>query len=63
VPAVDIISTSNAAETVPWRQWHHWNLMRNIAAVRLSKGMSVLTLNIVSEGNMNLAYLDFRAKE
>jgi hypothetical protein len=61
--AVDIISTRNAAETVPWRQWHHWNLMRNIAAVRLPQGMSVLTLNIVSEGNMNLAYLDFRAKE
>jgi Carbohydrate binding module (family 6) len=63
LPAVDIISTRNAAETVPWRQWHHWNLMRNIATVRLPQGKSVLTLNIVSEGNMNLAYLDFRAKE
>jgi hypothetical protein len=63
VPPVDIISTKNAAETVPWRQWHHWNLMRNIAAVRLPEGLSVLTLNVVAEGNMNLAYLDFRAKE
>jgi hypothetical protein len=63
VPAVDIISTRNPAETVPWRQWHHWNLMRNIATVSLPKGVSVLTLTIVSEGNMNLAYLDFRARD
>jgi hypothetical protein len=37
--------------------------MRDIATVTLSKGVSVLTLNVVSEGNMNLAYLDFRPKE
>ncbi len=63
VPAVEIISTRNAAETVPWRQWHHWNLMKGIAVVSLPKGASVLTLNVVTEGNMNLAYLDFREKE
>jgi hypothetical protein len=59
-PAFDILSTWNAAETIPWRQWHHWNLMNRVAVVSLPEGVSVLTLHIVSEGNMNLAYLDFR---
>lgn len=62
-PAIEILSTWNAAETVPWRQWHHWNLMRDIAVVSLPKGISVLTLRIISEGNMNLAYLDFSPRE
>jgi hypothetical protein len=61
VPATDVLSTANAAETIPWRQWHHWNVMKNFAVVSLPRGVSVLTLHIVSEGNMNLAYLDFRA--
>ncbi|HXQ80348.1 MAG TPA: hypothetical protein VN775_03485 [Opitutaceae bacterium] len=61
-PAMGIVPTSKAAETVPWRQWHHWNLMRGIAAVILPKGVSVLTLHVVSEGNMNLAYLDFEPR-
>jgi hypothetical protein len=63
VPAVEILSTSNPAETVPWRQWHHWNLMRSIAVVDLPKGVCVLTLHIVSEGNMNLAYLDLSPRK
>ena len=57
---IDVLSTWNASETIPWRQWHHWNLMRSIAVVSLPEGVSVLTLHVVSEGNMNLAYLDFR---
>jgi hypothetical protein len=63
VPAIDVISTWSAAETVPWRQWHHWNVMKDIAIVSLPKGINVLTLHIVSEGNMNLAYLDFKRRE
>ena len=60
VPATEVLSTSNAAETIPWRQWHHWNLMKDLAVVKLPSGISVLTFHVVSEGNMNLAYLDFR---
>ena len=37
--------------------------MTNIAEVKLPKGVSVLTLHIVTEGNMNLAYLDFKPKK
>jgi hypothetical protein len=62
VPSIDVTSTWSAAETIPWRQWHHWNLLNDAAVVSLPKGLSVLTLRIVSQGNMNLAYLDFRPR-
>jgi hypothetical protein len=60
VSSINIISTKNDKDPVAWRQWHHWNLMTNVAEVELPKGVCVLTLHIVTEGNMNLAYLDFR---
>ena len=55
-----IQSTFNDADPIAWRQWHHWNLAKKIAGVRLPAGKSVITVHIVSEGNMNLAYFDFR---
>lgn len=61
-PAINIISTRNDQEPVAWRQWHHWNVMTNIAEVKLPKGVSVLTVHILTEGNMNLAYFDFKPK-
>jgi len=60
---INIISTRNDTDHVAWRQWHHWNLMTNLAEVNLPKGVSVLTVHIVTEGNMNLAYLDFKLKD
>jgi len=59
---VQIVSTADPAETIAWRQWHHWNLMKDVAEVKLPKGVSVLTLRVLAEGNMNLAYLDFEPK-
>ena len=59
---INISSTRNDSEPVAWRQWHHWNVMTNLVTVELHKGVSVLTVHIVTEGNMNLAYLDFRLK-
>jgi hypothetical protein len=56
---IKIDSTYNALDPVAWRQWHHWNYAEDLASLPLSKGMHVLTVNIVLEGNMNLAYLDF----
>jgi hypothetical protein len=61
-PAISVIPTSNPAEPIPWRQWHHWNLMKGIAVVDLPRGKSVLTLHVLTQGNMNLAYLDFEPK-
>ena len=36
--------------------------MKDAAEVKLPKGVSVLTVRILTEGNMNLACLDFRRK-
>jgi hypothetical protein len=60
VSSINIISTRNGNDPIAWRQWHHWNIMTNMAEVALPKGLCVLTLHIVTEGNMNLAYLDFK---
>jgi hypothetical protein len=57
---LSIVSTSNPAEPIAWRQWHHWNLTRDFVQVALPQGVNVLTLHVVSEGNMNFAYLDFK---
>jgi hypothetical protein len=62
VSSVDIISTRNAHDPLAWRQWHHWSVLTNMAEVKLPKGLCVLTLRILTEGNMNLAYLDFKPK-
>jgi hypothetical protein len=63
IPVINVITTRNDDEPVAWRQWHHWNLMTNIAEVKLPKGKSVLTVHILTEGNMNLAYFDFKPKD
>jgi hypothetical protein len=55
-----IISTFNASDPIAWRQWHHWNVLRNFVGLRLPAGKSVLTVHILTEGNMNLAYFDFK---
>ena len=56
-----IPTTFNASDPIAWRQWHHWNLTPGLAKVRLPAGKSVLTVHILTEGNMNLAYFDFKA--
>lgn len=55
----DVISTSDPADTVSWRQWHHWNKL-DIGKIKLTKGKHVLTLKTVKNGNMNYDYLEFR---
>jgi hypothetical protein len=55
-----IKSTFNPAEPIAWRQWHHWNLAPGLVKVHLPAGKSVLTVHILTEGQMNLAYFDFK---
>jgi len=62
VSAVDIISTKTDQDPVAWRQWHHWNIVTNMAEVALPKGVCVLTLHVLTEGNMNFAWLDFKPR-
>lgn len=56
---LDIPSTYNSADPIEWRQWHHWNDLRNLAKFKLGKGTHLLTLHVLAGGNMNLAYIDF----
>ena len=58
--AVYVDSTFDAADPVAWRQWHHWNMAKGIARVHLAKGRNVLTVHILTGGNINLAWLDFK---
>lgn len=54
-----VASTYDAADSVAWRQWHHWNVAHNLARIHLNKGRNVLTVHTVSEGQMNYATLEF----
>jgi hypothetical protein len=56
---LDISSTYNDDETVSWRQWHHWNIMNHLSQVSLPKGLNVLTVHVLTKGNMNFAYFAF----
>jgi hypothetical protein len=56
-------STHQDKDTVAWRQWHHWNLASNLAEVELQKGIHVLTLHIVANGNMNFDWIEFKLKK
>src|SRR6202789_3111745 len=55
---INIPSTFSTAEPIAWRQWHHWNLLPHATTVHLPAGRSVLTVHILTQGQMNLAYLD-----
>jgi hypothetical protein len=55
-----VTSTHNDRDTVAWRQWHHWNKMDSLTTVNLKKGVHILTLQIVANGNMNFDYLEFQ---
>jgi hypothetical protein len=58
-----IPSTRHNQETIDWRQWHHWNKLNNGTSFPLKKGIHVLTLKTVFNGNMNFDYLEFKLKE
>jgi len=57
--ALPILSTAAGAEPVPWRQWHHWNYLDQIALLKLKKGIHTLTLHTIETGEMNYDYLNF----
>ncbi len=57
---IAIPATFAAADTVAWRQWHHWNYMDNIATIYLKKGIQTFTIHTVETGNMNYDFITFR---
>jgi hypothetical protein len=58
--SLPIVSTFNAADPLAWRQWHHWNLAPGLVRLHLPAGKSVLTVHILTQGQMNLACFDFK---
>jgi hypothetical protein len=58
--ALEVTSTYDPAYPLAWRQWHHWNLAPQFFKLRLNKGKNVLTVHVVTSGNMNLVYFDFK---
>jgi hypothetical protein len=57
---IEVPTTFDARDPIAWRQWHHWNLLKDAAIVELPAGPSVLTVHTLSGGNMNFATLEFR---
>jgi hypothetical protein len=57
---LEIATTNDLADPIAWRQWHHWNLAPRLFKLRLNKGKNVLTVHILTLGNMNLAYFDLK---
>ena len=56
---IDIKSTYREDDPIDWRQWHHWNIKKGITRIKLNKGIQVITLHTVEQGNMNYNYLEF----
>jgi hypothetical protein len=54
-----ITSTYVAADTIAWRQWHHWNYIDNLARLDLKKGLHTITIHTVEIGQMNYDYINF----
>ena len=54
-----IVSTENLADPIAFRQWHHWNVARRLARLKIEAGRHVLTLHTRETGQMNYAYFDF----
>jgi hypothetical protein len=58
--SLDITTTSDLHDPLAWRQWHHWNLASQLFKVHLDKRKNVLTVHILTNGTMNLAFFDFK---
>jgi hypothetical protein len=58
--SISIPSTFVKADSVAWRQWHHWNYIDQIARIDLRKGLQTITLHTVETGQMNYDYINFK---
>jgi hypothetical protein len=56
-------STFDAADPVAWLEWASLERSANYWLVEPGSGGNVLTVHIVTRGQMNLAYFDFKSEE
>jgi hypothetical protein len=57
---IAIPTTFVEADSVPWRQWHHWNYIDDIAKIDLKEGLQTITIHTVETGQMNYDYIKFQ---
>ena len=57
-----VMSTHKDADTLAWRQWHHWN-KSDFGNIMLKRGKQTITLKTISNGNMNYDYLEFTRRD
>jgi hypothetical protein len=55
-----IPSTFVVADSLKWRQWHHWNYIDSISRIELKEGLQTLTLHTVEIGWMNYDCINFK---
>ena len=58
--SISIPTTYVAADSVAWRQWHHWNYIDSIASIELKSGVQTITLHTVEIGQMNYDFISFK---
>ena len=56
---IPVPSTFVPADTVAWRQWHHWNYIDSITNIHLKKGLQIFTIHTDDIGQMNYDYINF----
>ncbi len=56
---VEMPSTYVNDDPIHWRQWHHWNYLKDFGEVKLEKGIQIITLSTRETGQMNYSYIDF----
>ena len=52
-------STFAQADTVEWRQAHHWNHVAGLGPIYLPTGKQLLTLHFIDQPVMNFDYMEF----
>jgi len=57
---LNIPSTYVEADSLRWRQWHHWNYIDSLTTIKLKKGRQTITLHTVEIGWMNYDFLSFK---
>lgn len=55
-----IPSTFVEADSLRWRQWHHWNYIDSLSLIEMDKGLQTITLHTLEIGWMNYDYLSFK---
>ena len=58
---ITLPTTHDDADTLAWRQWHHWNKAAGALDLGLEAGLHLVRIQLLA-GNTNLDYLEFRAK-